>query len=162
MNDFQISNISEHMSMYRNMRWVLLYRLSEHGVSMNTFIQKLQGSDATLIIIEDKNKYKFGGFCTEEWFFSSSFYGTGENFVFTFKNTDQCEMWNATGENEMYQFCDRTGFGLGGGIHGGRFALYLGNDLWRGSSMTTECFNNECLSSGTDFECVDLEVWGFE
>ena len=71
-------------------------------------------------------------------------------------------MWNATGDNEMYQFCDRTGFGLGGGIHGGRFALYLGNDLWRGSSMTTECFNNECLSGGTDFECVDLEVWGFE
>jgi len=37
LNDFQISNISEHMGMYRNMTWTLLYRLSEHGVSMNTF-----------------------------------------------------------------------------------------------------------------------------
>ena len=38
LNDLKISNISEHMTMHRNMRWVLLYRLSEHGVSMNTFI----------------------------------------------------------------------------------------------------------------------------
>ena len=38
LNDFQISNISEYMAMYRNMKWVLKYRLSEHGVSMNTFI----------------------------------------------------------------------------------------------------------------------------
>ena len=82
--------------------------------------------------------------------------------MYTFRATDQCEMWYASGDNAMYQFCDRTGFGLGGGIHGGRFALYLGSDLYRGSSMTTECFNNDKLSSATDFECVDLEVWGFE
>jgi len=114
------------------------------------------------MIIEDYHKFKFGGFCTEEWVFSNQFYGTGDNFVFTFKDKDNCERWDATGENSMFQFCDRTGFGLGGGIHGGRFSLYLGNDLWRGSSATTECFNNECLSSSTDFDCIDLEVWGFE
>ena len=74
------------MSMYRNMKWCLLYRLSDHGVSMQTFIKRLQGSDATLIIIEDKNKWKFGGFQTEEWLFSQQFVGTGENFVFTFKD----------------------------------------------------------------------------
>ena len=148
--------------MYRNMNWVLLYRLSDHGVSMNTFISKLKNSDSTLMIIEDKNGFKFGGFCTEEWIFGKSFYGTGENFVYTFRKTDNCEIWNASGDNEMYQFCDSNGFGLGGGIHGGRFSCYLGNDLWRGSSMTTECFNNEILSSNTDFECVDIEVWGFD
>ena len=144
------------------MRWKLLYRLSDHGVSMNTFIQRLQGEETTLMIVEEKTGYKFGGFCTEEWFFSKQFYGTGENFVFTLRDRDDCEMWYASGDNSMYQFCDRSGFGLGGGIHGGRFAMYLGNDLWRGSSMRTECFNNELLSRETDFECVDLEVWGFE
>lgn len=150
------------MGMYRSMTWTLLYRLSDHGVSMNTFISRLSANDTTLIILEDKNGFKFGGFCTEEWFFATSFYGTGENFVFTFRKGDRPELWLATGDNSMYQFCDRSGFGLGGGLHGGRFAIYLGNDLWRGSSMTTECFNNECLASATDFECVDLEVWGFE
>ena len=62
----------------------------------------------------------------------------------------------------MYQFCDRTGIGLGGGIHGGRFAIYLGSDLNQGSSMTTECFNNETLASATDFSIIDMEVWGFD
>ena len=162
LNDLKISNISEHMSMHRNMRWVLLYRLSEHGVSMNTFISRLQGYDSTLLVIEEKNGHKFGGFCTEEWTFSSSFFGTGDNFVFTFRGSDEVEMWYASGDNNYYQFCDRSGFGLGGGIRGGRFALYLGNDLWRGSSNKTECFENDCLSSHADFECVDLEVWGFE
>lgn len=88
--------------MYRNMKWVLLYRLSDHGVSMNTFIQKLSCYETTLIIIEDRNKNKFGGFCTEEWFFSSQFYGTGDNFVYTFRKTDECEMWFASGDNSMY------------------------------------------------------------
>ena len=71
LNDLQISNISEHMAMYRNMTWTLLYRLSDHGVSMNTFTKRLQGYESTLLIIEDKHKFKFGGFCTEEWCFSS-------------------------------------------------------------------------------------------
>ena len=66
--------------------------------------------------------------------------------MFTFKDGHDCEMWYASGDNNMYQFCDRSGFGLGGGIHGGRFAMYLGQDLLNGSSMTTECFNNEMLS----------------
>jgi hypothetical protein len=95
------------------------------------------------MIIEDNKKFKFGGFCAEEWNQAGRFCGTGDNYVFTFKNTDNCELWDATGENSMFQFCDRSGFGLGGGIHGGRFSLYLGDDLWRGSSVNTECFNNE-------------------
>lgn len=62
----------------------------------------------------------------------------------------------------MYQFCDSTGIGLGGSIQSGRFSLYLGNDFLRGSTIKTECFDNEILASGTDFECIDIEVWGFE
>ena len=148
--------------MYRNMHWTLLYRLSDDGVSMNTFIKRLSGYEQTLIIMEDKNKFKFGGFCTEEWIMSSQFFGTGDNFMFTFKDKDACEIWFASGDNSFYQFCDRTGFGLGGGLHGGRFALYLGNDFYRGSSVKTECFGNEILSGSSDFECIDIEVWGFE
>lgn len=82
--------------------------------------------------------------------------------MFTFRDGEDCEIWHASGENSMYQFCDRTGIGLGGGIHGGRFAIYLEGDLNHGSSMTTECFNNEILASATDFSIIDIEVWGFE
>ena len=54
LNAVQISHITENLSFYRNMSWVLLYRLSDHGVSLNTFLKRLQGYDATLLVIEDK------------------------------------------------------------------------------------------------------------
>ena len=162
LNDYQISNIAEHMGMYRNMTWRLLYRLSEHGVSMNTFQDRLQDYETTLVIIQDSKRYLFGGFCTEEWIFSNSFYGTGENFVFTFKDGDNCEMWMASGENSMYQYCDHSGFGMGGGIREGRFAIFLGRDLLNGNSYKTECFLNDVLSSEERFQCIDIEVWGFD
>ena len=84
------------------MRWVLLYRLSDHGVSMNTFIKRLQGNDNTLLIMEDKKGFKFGGFCSEEWIISSSFFGTGESWMFTFRKGDKPEVWQASGDNDMY------------------------------------------------------------
>ena len=163
LNDLQISNLCGHIgSLYQNLRWKLLYRLNEHGTSMNTFLEKLSCQDTTLVIIEDKHGWKFGGFCHEEWTVSKQFYGTGENFVFTFKAGDDIDVSYATGENFMFQYCDRQIFGLGGGVVGGRFACYLGHDFLRGSSAKTECFNNEQLSKKAEFMCVDMEVWGFE
>ena len=106
LNDLQISNIAEHLGMYRTMTWRLLYRLSEDGVSMNTFTDKLSGYNTTLIIIKDSQRSVFGGFCTEKWLFSEQFQGTNDNFLFTFRKGDQCEIWRGTGENHMYQYCD--------------------------------------------------------
>ena len=50
------------MHMHRNMKWVLLYRLSEHGVSMNTFLKRCKMYDDTLMIVVDSKGHKFGGF----------------------------------------------------------------------------------------------------
>ena len=162
LNAYQINNLSEHMIYLRSMKWVLLYRLSEHGVSLHTFIKRLSMYDNTLLVMEDKQGWKFGGLASEEWAKGKDFYGTGDSFVFTFKKGDQIELWQSTGQNSMYQYCDKGGFGMGGGFLGGRFALYVGDDFWRGSSTKTECFDNECLSSSTDFNLIDMEVWGFE
>ena len=69
----------------RSMKWVLLYRLSEHGVSLLSFLKRLQASDNTLLVIEDKQGNKFGGLASEEWMMrKGDFYGTGESFVYTF------------------------------------------------------------------------------
>lgn len=62
----------------------------------------------------------------------------------------------------MYQYCDKRGFGMGGGLLDGRFSLFLNDDFWRGSSVKTECFDNDNLASGVDFNLIDMEVWGFE
>ena len=42
----------------------------------------------------------FGGFCTENWKKSTKFYGTGENFLFTFKFADKITVYRWTGESD--------------------------------------------------------------
>ena len=71
-------------------------------------------------------------------------------------------MFPATGENSMIQYCDKGGFGMGGGVMDGRFGLFIESDFWRGSSIRTECFENEILSGQETFNIIDMEVWGFE
>jgi hypothetical protein len=47
---------------YKTYNWKLLYRLSDDGVSMNTFMKNTKGFLDTFLVIEDSNGYKFGGF----------------------------------------------------------------------------------------------------
>ena len=61
----------------------------------------------------------------------------------------------------MYQYLDKNCLGVGGDTHEGRFALYIGDDFYRGSSCKTRCYDNETLSYKSDFICAELEVWGF-
>lgn len=49
---------------------------------------------------------------------------------------------------------------MGGSIEKGRFALYLADDFYRGSSVKTESYNNQTLSSNQDFKALHFEVWG--
>lgn len=71
-------------------------------------------------------------------------------------------MYQATGENDMFQYLDQGCLGLGGGADSGRFAVFLGADFLMGSSHKTECFNNEVVSSKQEFTCINMEVWGFK
>jgi hypothetical protein len=87
LSDFQISNLAQKIpSIYRNLQWRLLYRMSTHGVSMNTFIERVKEEEVTLTILEDSLGYKFGGFTFDEWRHRKGFFGSGETFVYTFKD----------------------------------------------------------------------------
>lgn len=135
LNDLQISNLLSKMpSLYRNYNWQLLYRLSEHGVSMNTFLKNVDRYSDTLLVFEDESGHKFGAYCSEAWHVTSSFFGSGENFVFTFGGTDQIEFFKATGDSERFQYCQTNCIGIGGGTGEDRFAVYVGDDFYRGSS----------------------------
>jgi len=43
----------------------------------------------------------------------------------------------------------------------GTFGLFLDHDLYHGSSNECSTYNNEILSSTSDFTCLGLEIWGF-
>jgi len=74
--------------LYKIASWKLLYRMSEHGVSMETFYQRLGRTPTTLIIMEDENHHKFGAMVHCDWERNTRFYGSSETFVFTFKAGD--------------------------------------------------------------------------
>jgi len=135
--------------------------MSTHGISMMTFIENVSGEDVTLMIVEDSLGYKFGSFVFDEWRHKKNFYGSGESFVYTFRDKEEVDVYYGTGNNSMYQYCDRTCVGVGGDKREGRFALYLGDDFYRGSSTKTSCFENQVLSSKPEFLCVEMEIWGF-
>jgi hypothetical protein len=54
------------------------------GCSLITFFKKIKDYDTTIIVIEDQNNWKFGGFCLEPWKVSYTFFGNGQNLLFTF------------------------------------------------------------------------------
>lgn len=43
----------------------------------------------------------------------------------------------------------------------GVFGLWINSELEKGYSQTCPTFDNEMLSPHPEFECVELEVWGF-
>ena len=136
--------------------------MSENGISMITFSERIKREEATLILCVDEYWYKFGTLQFEDWMPRKKFFGTGESFVFSFKTGDEVNVYNGTGKNQMYQYMDSTCIGVGGDATGGsRFAFYLGDDFYRGSSTKTRCYDNEVLSHNSDFLCTELEIWGF-
>ena len=102
MNEFQISTIIDYFpSLYKSMNWKLLYSLNRDGVSLQTFFEKCKKQTTTLLVIRDTNKWVFGGFCTEAWRPSGTkFFGTGENFLFTFKNRNTPIVYKWTGVDD--------------------------------------------------------------
>lgn len=58
------------------------------------------------MVIQDTKGYIFGAFVTEEWHSTGNFYGDGYSFVFSFRDSDDLEIYPATGENDLYQQSD--------------------------------------------------------
>jgi TLD len=101
LSDLQISNLVEHFpSMMMMMDWTLVYSINRDGDSEGTFFEKCKQWKYTLLVIKDTNGYIFGGFCSEPWRSSSKFFGTGENFLYTFKDGDNPSAYYWSGEND--------------------------------------------------------------
>lgn len=63
--------------------------MDEDGCSLLTFYNNCKDYDNTVLVIEDNNGWKFGGFVTEPWRCAHMFFGNGQNFLFSFQDTDE-------------------------------------------------------------------------
>lgn len=95
--------------------------------------------------------------------------GDCSSWVFSYFKGDQLSLWQATGDNDMYQHADNEGIIIGGcpDAHGSS-ALTVMNNFSTGRSGRSDTYNNDVLCSTElladyeDFEVVCLEIWGFE
>ena len=95
LNDYQISNILQHFPpMIRPKDWDLVFSINRDGVSVGTFYERCRDFSKTLLVVQDTHGWVFGGFCNETWKASTKFYGTGENFLFKFKDGNKAIVYN--------------------------------------------------------------------
>lgn len=80
----------------------LLYSLNKHGFSYHTFFERLQFSEETILIIEDTKGHKFGAYISERMQNKDGFAGNGSSWVFTYHDTEDLQLWQATGMNDMF------------------------------------------------------------
>lgn len=145
----------------RMREWERLYSIDVDGVSLSTFYKNMHGHTATILIFQDTNNYKFGWYAASDWEVKKHYYGTGESFLFTFKDTEEeIKVYKWSGVNDYIQYSDESSLGMGG--QKGKFSLFIRKNFYYGSSHKWETFNNEILSSSEDFECTKFEVWGFD
>ena len=139
-----------------------LYRafsLSIDGSSLKTFYYKCQDINNSILVIKDDEDNIFGAYASECFQPTKNFSGTGECFLFTFYKENKIHVFNSTGINRFFMYCDDEQICFG--CSDDYFSLSLRNDFLEGYSQTTKTYQNQPLSSKDKFIIVKLELWAF-
>ncbi len=163
------------------------YSLLRDGASFFKLLQNVRGSKATLIAMETVEGEVFGSFTSTPWRKHTSFFGSGESFLWRMRNDrktecksiidqakleSEIEVFPWTGDNYLVQLCTDNQIAVGGGGssqyrghgHSG-FGLCIDDQVLHGTSSYCPTFENPPLSKehqdGSPFEIVNLEVWTF-
>ncbi|CAH1766054.1 10854_t:CDS:2 [Entrophospora sp. SA101] len=121
--------------------WNLLYSLDQDGTSMSTMYHKVKDKGPLILAIKDMN--------------DQSIY-LEENG----SSSPKVKFYLWTGRNEYMILSEHNYLSVGGGD--GRSALWIDSDFERGHSSCCDTFDNEILSSDSEFDCIGFEVWGFK
>ncbi|CAG8446929.1 16821_t:CDS:2 [Acaulospora morrowiae] len=147
-------------------RWNLLYSLDQDGTSMSTLYYKVKDKSPLVLAIKDMDDQVFGAFVTEPFRPHPSYYGTGECFLWksvepqsNISSKPEIKIYLWTGRNEYMILSENNYLSIGGG--NGKVGLLIDSDLQRGHSERCDTFDNDVLSSTSEFECMGLEIWGF-
>eukprot|EP00941_MAST-03F_sp_MAST-3F-sp1_P006268 g6268.t1 len=143
--------------------WRLLYSLSKHGVSVDTFHARVYNCGPTITVVKNDLGDLFGCFASCDWQRGGNWHGTGDCMVFSILRNGKFDFqsWKWTGKNDDFMVME-GGAGIAMGSGGGSFALYLGEDFLNGSSGRCTTFDNESLTSSADYRVMLMETYGFD
>ncbi|SAM04961.1 hypothetical protein [Absidia glauca] len=153
--------LPRRLSLYQS-QWTLLYSLDQHGASLKTFYQLACEKGPCLLVVQDEYDNIFGAYASESIQVKSSFYGSGESFLWkrsksTSDRLVRYEHYPWTEKNDYFIYSDKNLLGFGNGA--GQFGLCLDDGFENGTSSPSLTFDNPCLSSRTQFQCIGLELW---
>ncbi len=143
----------------------LKYSTNNDGMSVHTLYERCNGVSPTVVAVRDSKGRVFGCYASRPWEPTAPrYYGTGECFVFSCKPRLAVYKWNR--QNHFFQFSHHNILAMGGG-GGTHYALWVDEDLVRGSTCTCKTFDSPPLAckSGDeevdriDFDITVLEVW---
>lgn len=137
--------------------WNLVYANMTHGTCFEVLFRLVGDFDyPNLLVIKDWKGNVFGAYFNEGWKRKKLFYGAGETFLYTFKNTNDLTVYSWTKRNNYFLLTNgECGICIGAGEY---YGLYIYPDLTRGYSFPSETFNNDFLTNEKDFSIARLEV----
>ena len=136
-----------------------VFSISIDGCALKTFYNKCQEINNSILVIKDDDDNIFGAYASECFEPNKNFSGTGECFLFTFYKGNKIHVFNSTGINRFFMYCDDEQICFG--CSDDYFSLSLRNDFLEGYSHTTQTYQNQPLSSKDKFIIVKLELWAF-
>jgi LysM repeat protein len=149
--------------MYRGYEWIPVYVNMNHGTSMSQLMRRAKVHAPLLIMIKDENGFCFGAYCNESLRDKStgshSYYGSGECFLWTFRDTQDVVSYTWSKKNDYFILTAEDGLNFGGGNH---YGLWINQDIQRGRTEHSDTFDNDPLAFGTDFEIIKIEIWSIK
>ncbi|ORX82388.1 TLD-domain-containing protein, partial [Anaeromyces robustus] len=143
--------------------WELVYSIIDHGASLSTLLLNCSETYLTgsfILAILDSDGYIFGAYLSEIIHVSQRFYGSGECFLWRLNNEKkEIEYYRGSIENQYHIVTEKSFIAFGGG--NGEFGLYISNDLLNGYTTPCPTYHNPPLTPKCKFECVNIEIWGF-
>lgn len=168
--------------------FLLKYSLERDGAALVSLLSKVRACTHTIISVETVDGFVFGAFCSSPWRLQSSWYGSGESFLWRLKNPriknnsqtydndgdNEIEIYPFTGADEMVQYCTSQTIAVGGGTdwasnqYGSPFdgepsgiGFLIDGDLLGGETSSCVTFGNPRLGNRSD-PSVEFEIQALE
>ncbi|XP_021026682.1 MTOR-associated protein MEAK7 isoform X1 [Mus caroli] len=157
--------LSSHLAPEHRQRWRLLFSTQLHGQSFSQLCSHITSQGPSLLVLEDRDGYVFGGFASCSWEVKPQF--QGDNRCFLFSIAPRMATHLHTGYNNHFMYLNYgqqtmpNGLGMGGQHH--YFGLWVAADFGKGHSKAKPActtYNSPQLSAQEDFLFDKMEVWG--
>ncbi|XP_018576195.1 TLD domain-containing protein 1 [Anoplophora glabripennis] len=160
----QIVFINANLPQQYQLEWRFLFSSEIHGESFSTLIGRIVNQGPSVLIVEDRNGYMFGGFAPANWELGPKFFGDDSSFLFTL--APRMRVFPSTGYNQHFQYLNLhqqtlpNGLAMGG--QHGYCGLWIDSEYGKGhtSESCTTYSGYQQMSHSKEFSFRHLEVWG--